>query len=106
MMSLFISNKPLNICEAFNFSILLHTQLLYIADTLYSVNKLKKKKKKKSLKYSESDQRATGSPVDSHGDWHNPHLTLKHPPYPTSTHPPSGSGLREAPLRLQEKSHL
>ena len=43
--------------------------------------------------------------MDSNGDWHNPHLTLKHPPHPTSTHPPSGSGLREAPLRLQEKSH-
>lgn len=46
MMSLFISNKPLNICEALNFGILLHIQLLYVADTLYSANKLKKKKKK------------------------------------------------------------
>lgn len=42
MMILFISNKPFNICEALKFSIFLLTQVLYIADTLYSVNKLKK----------------------------------------------------------------
>lgn len=59
MMILFTSNKPPNTHVSLKFRVLLYTWALYIAETLCSVNNLKKKNQ--SLQYSESGQKTTRS---------------------------------------------